>query len=48
MTYDQWRAGHTRYDLVAVHYPNTPEYPYNTDYNTWVPDIRHPHSRPEL
>ena len=37
MTYDQWRAGHTRYDLVAVHYPNSPEHPYNTYYNTWFP-----------
>ena len=27
MTYDQWRTGHTREDLVAVHYPATPEYP---------------------
>ena len=35
MTYDQWRAGHTRYDLVAVHYPNTAEKPNYTSYNTW-------------
>jgi iron complex outermembrane recepter protein len=35
-TYDQWRAGHTREDLVAVHYPPTAEYPNLPAYYTWA------------